>query len=89
MINNDSPEHEKLIYNLNTFSKLDKSEPGYYSCRTNYVADNAAYYSLIRTNINDDLEPLIVKENMRYEPFVAYLEGRLDGIVSTIVNNIF
>lgn len=84
------PDHEGLIKNLNIFSKLEEGEPGYYSyIREELPLTGTIYYTLIRTNIDEDLEPLIVREKMRYEPFITYLEGRLDGIVSTMVSNIF
>jgi hypothetical protein len=84
------PDHNDLIKNLNIFSKLEEGEPGYYSCVTDYwPMTNTMYYALIRNNIDEGLEPLVVRSRMRYEPFVTYLEGRLDGIVSVMVNNIF
>lgn len=84
------PNHEELIHNLNIFSKLEEGEPGYYSyTREELPLTGTIYYTLIRTNINKDLEPLVRSSKMRYEPFVTYLEGRLDGIVSTTVSNIF
>ena len=87
---NKLPDHEGLIHNLNIFSKLEEGEPGYYSyTREELPLTGTIYYTLIRTNIAEELEPLVVRSKMRYEPFVTYLEGRLDGIVSTTVSNIF